>query len=106
MLPQITLSCQANKRRIMRLRAKVSQATGATAHRHATLVKGSLVQGAQTPAAAYVEITEGPPGFSLLHLDADGRCVADTWHPTIAEAMDQAKFEFKIEETDWVSIGE
>jgi hypothetical protein len=90
----------------MRLRAKVSQSTGATAHRHATLVKGSLVHGAQTPAAAYVEITEGPPGFSLLHLDADGCCVADTWHSTLAEAMSQAKLEFGIEEFDWISVDE
>ena len=50
-----------------------------------------------------VQITEEPLGFSFLNLDADGCCVADTWHPMLAEAMDQAKREIGIEKADWIS---
>ena len=90
----------------MRLRAKVLQATGAAVHRHATIVEGHLVRGAQISTAAHVEISEASTGFSLLHYDADENCVADTWHPTLDEAMDQAKFEFGIEEADWISLND
>jgi hypothetical protein len=86
------------------LRAKVLQATGTAVHRHATIVEGRLVRGAQISTAVYVEISEASTGFSLFHHDADGSCVADTWHLTLDEAMEQAKFEFGIGETDWVSI--
>lgn len=74
-----TFPCRADKRPIVNLRAKVIQATGATVHRHATIVEGRLVRGAQIPTSVYVEISEASAGFSLLHYyDANGSCVADT----------------------------
>ena len=84
----------------MRLQAKVLHD-----HRRTAYNVGRHVQDTQPPTV-YLEITEGPPGFSLLHLDADGCYVADTWHPTLAEAMKQAKCEFGIEETGWISLNE
>jgi len=42
--------------------------------------------------------------YYLLSLDENGVCVADTWHPTIENAKRQAKFEFEIEEADWVEV--
>lgn len=89
----------------MKLRADVSRTTGADVRRRAGYVAGRHVQLTQLPTVQ-VEITEGPPGFSLIHLDANGDCVGDTWHPTLVEAMRQAKVEFGVEESAWVSIGE
>lgn len=89
----------------MRLRADVSRTTGADVRRRAGYVEGRHVQPAQPPTVQ-LEITEGPPGFSLLHLDANGDCVGDTWHPTLVEAMRQAKVEFGVEETAWISISD
>lgn len=101
-----SLNKYRNKRLIVRLRAKVLHATGAAVHRHATIVEGHLVRGAQMPTAVYVEISEASTGFSLLQYDAEESCVADTWHPTVAEAMAQAKFEFGIGETGWIPLND
>ena len=89
----------------MRLRANVLKVTGATVHRNAKLVKGTVVPGAQLPAPARVEIDAGRSGgFCLYHYDAAGRCMADTWHATLDEAKEQARFEFEIEAADWVEV--
>ena len=37
----------------------------------------------------------------LLRLNALGETVADTWHPTIADAKRQAHFEYEIENDQW-----
>jgi hypothetical protein len=89
----------------MRLRANVVRATGATVHRHAKVAKGAIVTGAQVTIPARVEIEEpSSGGFFLYHYDATGRCIADTWHATLAEAKEQARFEFEIEGADWTEV--
>jgi hypothetical protein len=89
----------------MRLRANVVRATGATVHRQAKLVDGAVVAGEQLPVSVKVEIGESRSGgVFLYHYDAVGRCIADTWHATLAEAKEQAKFEFGIEAGDWVEV--
>src|SRR5579872_575996 len=76
----------------MRLRAKVVTVIGATVHRHATIVKGSVAPGAPIPHPAWVEIDEAGEGtFYLFHYDAAGRCIADTWHATLAERAAAAR---------------
>ena len=44
--------------------------------------------------AARPEIIADDGGYYLLRLDADGVCVADTWHASIADAQDQARAEY------------
>jgi hypothetical protein len=48
---------------------------------------------------------EGNPGYSLLHIDNDGRETADTWHETLDAAMAQATWEFQVKREDWESTG-
>ena len=89
----------------MRLRANVVRATNATVHRQGKRVHGALVPREQSPVSVKVEIGESHAGgVFLYHYDANGRCLADTWHATLAEAKSQAKFEFEIEAGDWVEV--
>jgi hypothetical protein len=55
----------------------------------------------RSPTPAWVEIQLSDGGFVLLHMDADGVCLADTWHETLVEAKAQAQFEFGIQDEDW-----
>lgn len=41
------------------------------------------------------------PGFYLIHSDANGREIADTYHETIDDAMAQAEWEFGIRPEEW-----
>jgi len=88
----------------MRLRASVQQATGATEHRQATLVEGVLVPGEQLPVPTTVEIAQTQSGFFIFHYDANGHCLSDTWHATLVDAKEQARFEFGIEDADWMEV--
>jgi hypothetical protein len=40
---------------------------------------------------ASLEIAPADGGFHLLYFDANGNCVADTWHETEAQAKAQAR---------------
>ena len=41
------------------------------------------------------------PGFYLMHFDASGREIADTYHDTIDDAMAQAEWEYNIKPEEW-----
>ena len=43
----------------------------------------------------------GDDGFYPLYLDSDGEEQTDTWHQSIEDAIDQAKFEFSVEPDEW-----
>jgi hypothetical protein len=90
----------------MMLEATVRRITGRTIHRQAEIVSGRLVAGEQSspPARVRIEPTDG--GFLLLYLNASGECLADTWHVSVTNAKAQAKFEFEIDESDWVDTGQ
>lgn len=88
----------------MRLRANVLHTTSATVHRRTKLVEGVVVPDGQLPVPAGVEIEQTAAGFFLIHYDATDRCIADTWHATLVEAKEQAKFEFGIEDADWIEV--
>jgi hypothetical protein len=84
----------------MRLRASVRTVTGKAKHLQGvpTTDEVEIVE-LSDPVA--VELVEEDGAFSLLRLDEDGQCTADTWHATAEEAKAQASFEFGIEEADW-----
>lgn len=43
------------------------------------------------------------PGYYLIHLDNEGREVADTYHDTIDDAIAQAEWEFGLLRREWKS---
>lgn len=43
-------------------------------------------------------------GFYLLYFDASGKELTDTYHSTVNEAMEQAKWEFGVEVRDWEDV--
>jgi len=88
----------------MKLRARVRRPTGNTEHYQSALEGESLVRVAKMPDPVTVEIEEGENGYYLFCLDADGACVADTWHLTVGDAKAQAKFEFEIDEQAWLQV--
>jgi len=51
-----------------------------------------------------VAIEETPEGVFLFRFTADGQIVGDTWHRTIAEAQEQAHFEFPGLLSTWKSV--
>lgn len=46
------------------------------------------------PKTLRIESTDS--GVFLLRLDAEGECLADTWHEDISSAMRQADFEYVL----------
>jgi hypothetical protein len=44
---------------------------------------------------------EGDPGFYLLHFDADGNELTDTYHDSMDDALEQADWEFQIKPHEW-----
>ncbi|KAB2890094.1 MAG: hypothetical protein F9K40_19485 [Kofleriaceae bacterium] len=82
----------------MRSRANVRRATGSTRHVTHGRESENIAEN-----IAWVEIGAGDGGFYLLYFSAAGDCVADTWHPSLDGAKQQAHVELAIEETDWVA---
>lgn len=54
--------------------------------------------------AALVTIEEKPDGVFLFRFTADGQIVGDTWHMTVDEAKQQAKFEYNDALTAWIPV--
>jgi len=50
---------------------------------------------------ALLLIEKKKDGVFLFRFTAEGRCVGDTWHQTVDEAQQQAKFEFENLLSDW-----
>ena len=84
------------------LRAPVRRVTGATIHSVGTIRDGVPVPLECVPDPSQVEIVVGDGGFFLFRLDDNGGCLADTWHETLDDAKAQAKFEYDIDDSDWV----
>jgi hypothetical protein len=51
-----------------------------------------------------IAIEEKPDGVFLFRFTADGQVVGDTWHVTVEEAQQQARFEFPDLLSDWKSV--
>ena len=68
--------------------------TGKTAH----YAEGRRVDGI---VRLEIEDDEGR-GFYRFHYDRSDRQVVDTWHETLDDAFEQARFEYGIGPDDWV----
>ncbi|GIX00649.1 MAG: hypothetical protein KatS3mg111_3981 [Pirellulaceae bacterium] len=44
---------------------------------------------------------DGDPGFYLIHFNENEEELADTYHDSCEQAMEQAEFEFGIKREDW-----
>ena len=55
-------------------------------------------------APVLIAIEEKPDGVFLFRFTADGQVVGDTWHMTVEEAQQQARFEFPDLLSDWKSV--
>ncbi|WP_147443146.1 hypothetical protein [Corallococcus sp. AB011P] len=53
---------------------------------------------------ASLEITSADDAFYLFRLGANELPLDDTWHPSLEEAMRQAKFEFSVGPADWTQV--
>lgn len=80
----------------MALRATIKRSLGQTRH-----LQGNASGAVEMPAPTTVEIVESEGACFLLRKDESGQCIADTWHLTVQEAMEQARFEYGVAETDW-----
>jgi hypothetical protein len=80
------------------------QTTGKTLHRSGTISQdGELIPGPELPAPHSLMIAQLSPdrGYYLLNLDEDGEEITDTYHDTLEQALDQAKWEFNVEPDEW-----
>ena len=51
-----------------------------------------------------LEIHHSDDGFFLYSFPSDGGAPADTWHPSLDEALAQAQSEFGVEPSDWIEV--
>jgi len=45
----------------------------------------------------------GRDGCYFFHICVDGQ-IADTWHGTVAEAVEEAEYEFGVKPDEWTTI--
>jgi len=79
---------------IARTRSGLSLATSQSKH---------VVNGIARPSFESLKIVQldGDAGFYLFYYGSEGPEITDTYHDTIPSALEQAHFEFGINETDW-----
>ncbi|WP_147468339.1 MULTISPECIES: hypothetical protein [Corallococcus] len=53
---------------------------------------------------ASLEIASADGACYLFRLGANEQPLGDTWHPSLEEAMRQAKFEFSVGSDDWTQV--
>lgn len=86
----------------MSLRARVKKVTGAVRHYEGNIVEGEIKKGDTLPSPAFVELVEAEGGFLILQFDEAGNGITDSWQATLADAKEQAKMEFDIDDSDWI----
>ena len=57
-------------------------------------------------AATMLTIVAENGSYFLFRLDAEGHCIADTWHLSQEEAIEQAQFEYGVAHDDWVIVSD
>jgi hypothetical protein len=86
----------------MKLKAPVNRVTGKTSHSVGTIIGGTPVAQESMPEAAWVVIEEMNGAYSLTRYSKLGEFAGDTWHETLEEAKRQARYEFEIQDGDWI----
>lgn len=84
--------------------AKINTATGSVKHTLGVLGVNGPETTVDFPIAVRLEISVSEDGILLLRFDRNGDYCGDTWHQTIEEAKDQARFEFNVTEDDWRTV--
>lgn len=85
----------------MNLRARVLKGTGATKHFEGEITSSGIASTREFPLASWIEIEPRDGSYYLLYFDDSGECFTDTWHASLADAKEQAKFEFEVQDEDW-----
>ena len=88
----------------MKLRADVRKDLGKVKHAWGTVVDGQPVEAERMPPAVWVEIEEVDGRFMMYRYGAGGEFAGDTWHESIEDAMEDAKYEYEIGEGDWQQV--
>lgn len=78
-----------------------------SSHHHPSLTKHTISDGRGERAfPPFIELViaayPGETSCYLFHVCADGQ-VADTWHESIEEAVDQAEWEFGVKPEEWIA---
>ena len=55
------------------------------------------------PPARLIIVQYGEREFNLIHLDAMGHEMTDTFHETVQDAMEQASLEFLVVPEEWAT---
>ena len=55
----------------------------------------------EIPSKLQIVQYKNDSGFYLLYLNSKSQEITDTYHENLQMALDQAKWEFNIEENDW-----
>jgi hypothetical protein len=48
----------------------------------------------------------GTDEYNLIHIDEEGKEIADTFHTSIEDALKQAELEFTIGPDEWLTVDE
>lgn len=84
--------------------AKITTATGSVKHTLGVLGVNGPEETKELPVAVRLEISVSEDGIFLLRFDQNDDFCGDTWHRTIKEAKDQARFEFNVTEDAWRTV--
>lgn len=60
--------------------------------------------GVLMPNADFIVMKESDNGFRIERYTNGGGFCGDTWHPSIEEAKDQAKYEYEDGLGDWIDV--
>jgi hypothetical protein len=88
------------------LTASMRRNDGVTRHYLAERDEHGKLEAKAIQSSSSLAIDVRDDGVFLLHLDEKGECVADTWHQSIEEAKEQARFEFLVQDGDWKEVGD
>lgn len=56
------------------------------------------------PVADVLLIEKTDSGIFLFYLTKEARCLTDSWHQTVEDAKEQAKFEFDNDPSEWKEV--